>query len=174
MPLYLCALRNIVPSSTEQGLEACRQENFTFLKKEKRLSQISVPELDSAYIFSDRKIFHLTDSITDYFYWRDKLEWTMGYDAKFNSKQQPFTLLGKLIDTLFAYDCGVLSTEFREWDALIEHEGCCDTALYTIFRTLLAALDFSKEFGALWYFECSEEEVDEYLQSKKKFVTQTI
>lgn len=177
MPLYLCALKNIrrlAPDSTVQTSENCHQEDFTYLKKEKRLAYVSVPELDCAYSFSDRKVFRLADSITDYFFWQDKLHWSLGYDAAFNNENRSFTLLGTLIDTLFSYDCESLSTEFREWDALVEHESRTDPALYTVFRTLHSALDFAKESGALWYFECAEQHIDQYFQVKKKYSTQSI
>ena len=109
----------------------------------------------------------MTNSVTNYLFWKDKIDWCLGFDTVFKSETRPFRLLEKLEDTIFGPDCNVLATEFREWDAFIEMESKSEPDIYKTFKNLHEALDFAKNDGALWHFSCDETYVNDYLRAKR-------
>lgn len=172
MPLYLCALREILPAPTitlSNGLLKQLEYDLphTLVKKDKYLKYHSVKELDTPYFFAERKIYRLADRVCDLFYWHDKLRWCLELGSE--RRIMPFAKLAgeSSINTMFADDCTTLSHEFCEWDAYIENESRDDPNVYSIYQKFHAATDFAKKNGALWYFQWDEERLDEYFEAKK-------
>ena len=175
MSLYLCELREIKPAPTitlpdgRLKLIPSPDIEHTLVKKGIYLKYHKVPELDTPYFFEERNVYRLADSVTDFFYWSDQVEWCLGFNAVFNNNRKPFEKLrGEgLISTIFANDCEALADDFREWDALIEHESRHTPEIYRMFQTFRSALGLAKRNGALWYFEWDDEHIDEYYEAKK-------
>lgn len=170
MPLYLCALQEITPAATVTltngtfKLPECNRP-YTLVKKDKCLNYQIIKSLDVPYFFQERRIYRLADDVSDLFYWRNKIDWLFDFDEP----NIPFSKLGasSFMNTLFAADCLELAREFLGWDAYIEHESQGDPDVYRIFQILNTAINFSKNNGALWYFEWEEDHLDEYFERKK-------
>ena len=171
MPLYLCALTNVSPlilsDNCNAGGSNCLQLEFSYIKNQKLRGNYNTKNFQSCYLFRERKIYQLSDSLSNYLYWRDKIDWCLGFNTVFKSKKRPFALLKKLQNTIFGEDCKILAEEFQEWSAFIEAESLSESSIYRTFQTLHQALDFAKNDGALWYFTCDEPYIDSYLRAKK-------
>lgn len=175
MPLYLCALRKIEPITDyelHKGFIKAKSdigEKYTFAKKEECKKYIEIPVLDTPYTFLERKIFRLSASWAEFDNWESAMQYTLSYKDIFINRYRLFeniSLLG-YNGTIFQNDCAKLDFEFKDWNAFIEAKTKSNIRHYEIFLTLKKALEFAKEGGALWHFNCEENEIDDYLEAKK-------